>query len=122
MPGLRRHPGNHRRLKTVNETHDITFEGVHLRLHSSHADADRILAENGWQIPSIPDGCNTALFYFQTKEGLQALAVNQRAFAPLASDNEQEVNGCTVLLCLDSNLDLIDARALLKRFYEHLAP
>jgi hypothetical protein len=106
----------------MSEIHDINFEGVHLRVHSSHADADRILAENGWQVPSIPKGCNTALFYFQTKGGLQALAVNQRGFDPKATDNEQEINGCSVLICLDRTLDLIDARALLQRFYEKVDP
>jgi hypothetical protein len=100
------------------EIREITFQGVQLRVHSSHADADRILAESGWRVPQIPDGCNTALFYFQTKDGLQALAVNQRGFNPVAQDNEQQVNGCTVMICLDRKLDLIDARALLQRFYE----
>ncbi len=101
----------------MSEIHEITFQEVRLRVHSSHADADRILAANGWQIPSIPDGCNTSLFYFETKDGHQALAINQRGFTPTARDNEREVNGCTVIICLD-RLDLIDARALLKHFFE----
>jgi hypothetical protein len=102
----------------TSEIHRIPFAGVELEIHSTHSDADRILEESGWKIPEIPDGCNTALFYFETKDGLQALAINQRGFAPLAKDNEQEVNGCTVMICLDRKLDLIDARARLKSFYE----
>lgn len=102
----------------MSEVHEITFDGVRLRMHSSHSDADRILAENGWKIPSIPDGCNTALFYFETRDGLQALAVNQRGFAPTPKDNEREVNGCSIVICLDRSLDLIDARAVLKTLYE----
>lgn len=102
----------------MSEVYEIVFKGVRLRAHSSHADADRILGAAGWQIPTIPEGCNTALFYFETKDGLQALAVNQRGFARIAKDDEQEVNGCMVTICLDRTLDLIDARAALKNFYE----
>jgi hypothetical protein len=102
----------------MKETYEVKFNGVALRGHLSHSDADRVLAEAGWKIPEIPKGCNTVTFYFQTKEGLQALAVNQSGFAPTANDNENQVNGCMVVVCLDRGLDLIDARAILKKFIE----
>lgn len=96
------------------------FQGVQLRLHLTHADADRILSGAGWLIPSIPEGCNTSVFYFTTREGLQALALNQRGFSPEARDNEREVNGCQVIVCLDRTLDLIDARKLLQAFHDKM--
>jgi len=98
------------------EIYDTIFKGVQLRLHSSHSDADRILAAAGWRVPTIPEGCKSSSFYFETHEGFHALAVNQRGFTPEASDNEQEVNGCAVIECLDTSIDIIDARRILQEF------
>lgn len=97
----------------------INYLGVGILVIETHAEADRFLEENGWAIPAIPPGCNTSLFYFETKDGLQALAINQKGFQRGLEDNEQEVNGCSIFVCLDRNLDLIDARAVLKKLYEH---
>lgn len=76
----------------------LHWKGHTLTAVLEHAAADRLLAAAGWQIPAIPAGCNTVEFPFTTADGRRALAVNQRGFAPRASDNEEEVNGCLVLI------------------------
>ncbi|OHD24595.1 MAG: hypothetical protein A2Y38_01345 [Spirochaetes bacterium GWB1_59_5] len=69
---------------------------------NDHATADQILAAAGWKVPAIPAGCNTVAFPFTTKGGARALAINQRAFQRELKDNEQEVNGCSVLVLGES--------------------
>lgn len=94
---------------------DCEWEGCPVRAILSHADAVAFLDSEGLAAPAIPTGCNTVTAYFATRAGGQALAVNQCSFARELGDNEREVNGCTVVWCLVPG-DLIDQRALLKRF------
>ena len=87
-------------------------------VHNDHASSDAILAAAGWNVPPIPAGCNTVLFYFETKNGFQALVINQTGF--VAEDKEEEVNGCSVYVCLDQSLDLIDARRKLQLLQQYI--
>lgn len=104
----------------MHEIYNIEFAGSPIRVYLSHVEATAILAEAGFGTPLIPQGCNTVTFYFQTPDGLQALAANQREFSPTTQDNEQELNGLTVAICLNPKLDLIDARALLQKWCEQM--
>lgn len=68
----------------------------------------------------MPEGCNTVSWYYQDRDGLQCLVINQRGFARELHDDEEEVNGCGLWVLLDPSIDLIDARAKLERLYEHI--
>lgn len=66
-----------------------------------HKEALAIYTASGHDYPTIPDGCNTLEKSFRTPDGKHALLVNQRGFSPIASDNEEEVNGCLVFICTE---------------------
>lgn len=60
-----------------------------------------VLTAAGHPLPRIPEGSNTATLPFTTADGRPAIAVNQIGFARTAADDEQEVNGLAVLICMD---------------------
>ena len=67
-----------------------------------HDQALEIFQAAGHTYPSIPEGLNTVCRFFITEDGLPALIVNQRGFAPIQSDNEEPVNGCSMAIALDA--------------------
>lgn len=67
----------------------------------------------GGAFPAIPDGANTAWAHFTTADGLPAVIVNQRGFAPTAEDDEEELNGCSLAIALDAP-DEATARATIE--------
>jgi hypothetical protein len=73
----------------------------------------------GFAFPSIPSGKNTIWHHFETAEGDHAVIINQRGQAPIASDDEQEVNGCSLLVAIDPP-DAVTARATLERAVREL--
>ena len=96
----------------------LNFLDSQVVVHTDHAGSEAVLAAAGCDVPQIPAGCNTVLFYFETKDGFQALAVNQAGF--VAEDPEEEVNGCSVYVCLDLSLNLIAARCKLQLLIQHI--
>lgn len=58
----------------------------------------KVLGAAGWNVPAIPQGCNTVSFPFTCAGGARALAVNQTGFAPEQRDDEREVNGCMLFI------------------------
>lgn len=82
----------------MTEQYEINFHGHRLLIVNDHATAAKILAAAGFNVPAIPKGCNTVEFPFTTKGGSRALAFNQSGFQRALQDDEQEVNGCAVLV------------------------
>src|SRR5262245_33400885 len=98
----------------MSERYEINFGAHRILIISEHSEALKALRAAGLECPTIPSGCNTVLFPFTTKGGARALAINQKGFIPVASDNEQEVNGC-LLYVLGESLgnDTLDDAVLL---------
>lgn len=82
----------------MTEQYEIDFRGHRILWINDHASAVKVLSAAGLQPPAIPTGCNTVSAPFTTAGGARALAVNQTGFAREQRDNEQEVNGCSVLV------------------------
>lgn len=74
----------------------------------------RILKDAGVKPPRIPKGKNTSWKHFRTKDGSQAVVVNQCGGVPTAEDNEEEVNGLSVFVAIDAP-DITTAQATLER-------
>lgn len=85
-----------------------------MRLHLSHDDACAILAESGIAIPAIPTGCNTYKNYVTLASGEKAIFVIQSGCAPIAGDNEREVNGAMLMVLADAAWSEKDARKILE--------
>lgn len=66
-----------------------------------HTKALSIYQAAGHPFPAIPAGANTRTEPFITTNGLPAVLVNQRGFSPIATDNEEQINGCMVLQAVD---------------------
>jgi hypothetical protein len=66
-----------------------------------HAQAFKLYTDTGAEYSVIPRGKNTVWLHFTTTDGKPAVIINQRGFAPHASDNEEEINGCSVAIVLD---------------------
>jgi hypothetical protein len=83
-----------------------------------HADALKMFQESGREFPVIPEGKNTLVVHFITKDGKYAVLVNQRGFQPIAADNEEEVNGCMVAVILEEmeEIDEVSARSTLDQW------
>jgi len=79
-----------------------------------HDESLQILKDAGVNPPRIPKGKNTSWKHFKTVDGLQALVVNQSGGVPTAQDNEEEVNGLSVLVAIDAP-DIATAQATLER-------
>jgi hypothetical protein len=78
-----------------------------------HAQALAAYQEAGHPFPAIPPGKNTVWHNFTMPEGRAAVIVNQRGFASMARDNDEQVNGCTLAIAMDEP-DLNVARAALE--------
>ena len=104
----------------MKETREISFAGSRFLGVLTHADVVEMLTEAGYALPGIPAGFNTVSIYFTTADKLQAMAMNQTGFVPVQSDNEREINGCTVVVCLDAKWERQRARYLLKALKNHL--
>ena len=104
----------------MKEIKRLDFAGSEFLAVLTHADAVQMLREAGYALPAIPEGFNTVSIYFTTADTLQAMAMNQTGFVPVQSDNEHEVNGCSVFVCLDDKLEKQRARYLLKGLKRHL--
>lgn len=83
------------------ETYEIKFNGHRLTAVLDHATAADIVQANG-QVLMIPAGCNTVKLPFRALNGNAVLAYAQRGFAPLASDNEMQINGTGAVILEDS--------------------
>lgn len=68
----------------------------------THAEALAAYTAAGHAFPTIPAGKNTIWHHFTTVDGLPAVILNQRGMTPTATDNEQEVNGCSFAVALDA--------------------
>lgn len=79
-------------------TDETNFRGHRILIVQEHASALKILAAAGLPIPIIPDGCNTVESSFTCAGGARALVINQTGFQRELRDNEQEVNGCSILV------------------------
>lgn len=100
------------------EMHDITVCGMAVRVILDHATACRMIREAGHEPPRIPAGCNTCTMLLRLRSGEPALAINQTGWAPIATDNEHEVNGCLLLILLDAGTDTdIEAGQALRQIY-----
>lgn len=96
-----------------SETLTFSLFGAPLRAHLAHADVLEILAAAGIPIPTIPVGCNTVRANITLPSGEHALFSMQRGFAPVARDDEHEVNGALLLVLADAAWSEADARKIL---------
>jgi len=81
-------------------------------------DHDKALAAYqaaGHPFPAIPAGCNTFYRHFTSVDGDHAVIINQRGGVPLASDNEEQINGCSLAVAIDPP-DAATARATLEKW------
>jgi hypothetical protein len=85
-----------------------------ISLITTHREVVGILQENRLTPPPIPAGCNTLLWPCTIDNGFPAILINQTGFSPTAQDNEEELNGYSLLVghCEDSP----EARATLETF------
>lgn len=95
------------------ETIYFTVFGAPLRAHLAHAEVLAILAAAGVPVPAIPAGCNTVRADITLPSGEHALFSLQRGFAPVARDDEHEVNGALLLVLADVAWGEADARKIL---------
>jgi len=102
------------------EIHSFDFRGAPIRAHLSHADVVAILRTHGRDLPAIPPGCNTVSTEITLGSGERALVCVQGGFAPLASDNEQEVNGAVLLVLADPAWGAADADRILAAVHTHM--
>lgn len=80
-------------------------------------DHDKALAAYqaaGHPFPAIPEGKNTVWHHFDDIDGNQCVILNQSGCVPVASDNEQQINGCSLLVAIDPS-DAETARCALER-------
>jgi hypothetical protein len=96
-----------------SETLHFTVFGAPLRAHLAHAEVLAILAAAGVPVPAIPAGCNTVRANLTLPSGEHALFSLQRGFAPVARDDEHEVNGALLLVLADAAWSAADARRIL---------
>ena len=95
------------------ETIHFKVFGAPLRAHLAHAEVLAILAAAGVPVPTIPAGCNTVRANLTLPSGEHALFSMQRGFAPIARDDEHEVNGALLLVLADAAWGEADARRIL---------
>ena len=95
------------------ETIHFKVFGAPLRAHLAHAEVLAILAAAGIPIPTIPVGCNTVRANITLPSGEHALFSMQRGFAPVARDDEHEVNGALLIVLADGAWSAADARKIL---------
>jgi len=86
----------------MSDRYELNFQGHRVLIISSHKEAVEALNAAGFPCPTIPTGCNTAIFRFTSAGGARALAVNQKGFQRITADDEQEVNGCMVFVLGES--------------------
>lgn len=103
------------------ETHHIIFEGHSITAVLDHSMACEVVRTAGIEPPQIPAGCNTVLRSFRTAEGRDALYIAQLGFAPIAGDNEQQVNGAMCLI-LQALPPIPGGPDILERFHRHIDP
>jgi hypothetical protein len=96
-----------------SETLHFKVFGAPLQAHLAHAEVLAILAAAGVPVPTIPAGCNTVRANLTLPSGEHALFSMQRGFAPVARDDEHEVNGALLLVLADSEWSAADARKIL---------
>ena len=84
-----------------------------LRFVLDHHQSLAPFTEAGHPYPSIPSGKNSIWHHFVTVDGYHAVIINQSGFMPRASDNEEQPNGCTLIVALNPP-DAAAARATLE--------
>ena len=84
-----------------------------------HNESLEIYQAAGFDYPEIPPGMNTYQHFFKTTDGNNAIILNQTGFSRTQSDNEEEVNGCSLFVILDAPNDNI-ARIFLERFADNM--
>jgi len=102
------------------EIHTFLFHGAPIRAHLSHRDALSHILAAGVTPANIPDGFNTVEQDIVLSTGETALAVCQRRFAPIASDNENEVNGWMLIVLADPAWSGDDAKAILQSVHRKI--
>jgi hypothetical protein len=63
-----------------------------------HRQCLAFLSENNLEAPTIPSGCNTIWRDLVLADDRHAVIVNQTGFKPMASDNEEQVNGLSLYI------------------------
>ena len=96
------------------EIHTLDYKGALLRAHLTHSEVLTQLAAAGVAPLPIPAGCNTVLQPLTLAAGETALAICQRGIAPIARDDERQVNGWSLLVLLTPGWAEADAIAILK--------
>lgn len=98
----------------MSERRYLSYAGSEFLAILSHAEAVQFVEDSGYVVPQVPTGFNTISMYFKTRDNLQAMVINQTGFVHEQSDNEEEINGGSVYICLDTRWDKQRARYLLK--------
>jgi hypothetical protein len=81
-------------------------------INLDHAESLAAYQAAGHGYPAIPTGKNSVWYHFTTTDGRCAVILNQTGFAPQASDNEEQINGCMLAVMLDSVPDPIARQSL----------
>lgn len=64
----------------------------------NHRQCLAFLSGNNLDYPTIPSGCNTIWRDLVLADDRHAVIVNQTGFRPMASDNEEQVNGLSLYI------------------------
>lgn len=90
-------------------------------ISTNHEESLAAYRAAGFSFPTIPKGKNTVWYHFTTAEGRPAVIVNQSGFAQMAGDDENPVNGCSLVVVLDE-VDPKTARPALERWLDENLP
>lgn len=104
----------------MSEKYKINFEGWEVEVEQDHLAAQRLIEAANIAAPKIPEGKNTVIFHFKNAAGQCCAGVNQRNFSPVAKDNEQQVNGLSLLTVEDSSLSKEAGEKILKSLIEDM--
>jgi len=96
------------------ETYRLNISGAPICAHLDHAEVLALMQKANVVPGAIPLGCDTGFQHLRLATGEHALAICQRGITPLASDNERQINGWSLLVLEDAGWSEDDARAVLE--------
>lgn len=79
----------------------MSIESIKISALLDHDNSLAVYMAAGHPYPKIPDGKNTCIYHFVTNEGHPAVLINQTGFARELEDNEEQVNGCSLLIATE---------------------
>jgi hypothetical protein len=83
------------------EHHTIESEGGRFLVELDTDTCLQLLSDSGAALPALPAGKNTVWAHFRTIEGRRAAVIVQAWIEETETDFGREVNGASVIVCLD---------------------